>query len=186
MIGDSEILSRTHCDGYIEGNKYFFFLQVGAANALLKLNYKISSSLFYNTSARHKRHVCDTSDMCATRVRHEQHDWDKSATQTTRVRHKCYKNDTSATQMKNFDFDNDTSENIFSHPCINYMVNEWLQREEQFHSKNYLLEMPCSHAKMRLKIAPQKLNFVMAKAVSKIYTLNCSCKWPFTFPHSYT
>ena len=27
------------------------------------------------------------------------------------------------------------------------MANEKLQGEEQYHSKNYLLEMPCSHAK---------------------------------------
>ena len=45
------------------------------------------------------------------------------------------------------------------------MANERLQREEQFHSKNYLLEMPRSHAEMRFKSAPQKLNFVMAKAI---------------------
>ena len=47
------------------------------------------------------------------------------------------------------------------------MANETVQGEEQFHSKNYLLEMPCSHAKMHLKSAPQKLNFAMAKAISK-------------------
>ena len=58
--------------------------------------------------------------------------------------------------MKNFDFDNDTSENIFSHPYIIYIANKRLQGEEKFHSKNYLLEMARSHAKMRLKSAPQK------------------------------
>ena len=47
------------------------------------------------------------------------------------------------------------------------MANERLQGEEQLHSKNYLLEMPRSHDKMRLKGAPQKLNFVIAKAISK-------------------
>ena len=40
-----------------------------------------------------------------------------------------------------------------------------LQGEEQFRSKKYLLEMPCSHAKRCLKSAPQKLNFVMAKGI---------------------
>ena len=64
------------------------------------------------------------------------------------------------------------------------MVNEGLQGEEQFHSKNYLSEIPRSHAKMRLKCAPQKLNFVMAEAISKNYTLDCSYKCTFTFPHS--
>ena len=35
------------------------------------------------------------------------------------------------------------------------MTNEGLQGEEQFRSKNYLLEMPHCHAKIRLKTAPQ-------------------------------
>ena len=65
------------------------------------------------------------------------------------------------------------------------MASERLQGEEQFHSKNYLLEMPCSHAKMRLKSAPRKLSFLMAKAISKSYTLDCSCKCSCTFPDSY-
>ena len=52
------------------------------------------------------------------------------------------------------------------------MTSEGLQGEEQFHSKNYLLEMPRSHAKIRLKSAPQKLNFLMAKDISKSYTLD--------------
>ena len=80
--------------------------------------------------------------------------------------------------MKNFDFDNGTSmqKNIFSD-----MANERLQREEQFHSKNYVLEMPCSHGKS----APQKLNFVIARAISKSYTRHFTGKCPCTFPHSY-
>ena len=65
------------------------------------------------------------------------------------------------------------------------MANERLQGEEQLHSKNYFLEMPRFHAKMRLKSAPQKLNFVMAKDISKGYKLNCSCKCPCTFQDSY-
>ena len=100
---------------------------------------------------RHKWHECGTSatqvrlsDTSATRVR-------ISARRTTRVRHE---------RKINY-----TSENIFSHPCISYMANERLQREEQFHSKNYLLEMPCPHAKMSLK----SLNFVMAKLYQKLF-----------------
>ena len=110
---------------------------------------------------------------------------DTNATRLTRVRHErheCYTNNTSATRVKNFVFDNYTSENIFSHPYISYMANERLQGQEQVHSKNYLLEMPCSHAKMHLKSALQNLNFVMAKAVSKSYNLDCSCKCSYTFP----
>ena len=87
----------------------------------------------------------------------------------------CCTNDTSVTQVKNFDFDNDTSKNIFSHPYIYYVANERLQRQEKFDSKNYLLEMPRSHAKMRLKSAPQKLSFLIAKYISKSYTLDSCC-----------
>ena len=45
------------------------------------------------------------------------------------------------------------------------MESERLEVEKQFHSRNYLLEMPRFHAKMRLKGVPQKLNFIMAKAI---------------------
>ena len=57
------------------------------------------------------------------------------------------------------------------------MENERLQGEEQFRS------LPRSHAKICLKSAPQKLNFLMANAISKSYRLDCSCKCPWTFPH---
>ena len=110
---------------------------------------------------------------------------DASATRTTQVRHECYTNDSSATRVENFDFANNTSKHIFSHSCIYYMASERLQGEEQFHSKNYLLEMPRFHAKMRFNSAPQKLIFLMAKSISKSYTLDCSCKYPCTFLHSY-
>ena len=60
------------------------------------------------------------------------------------------------------------------------MASQRLQGEEQFHSKNYLLEMPRFHAKMCLKSAPQKLNFLMEKATSKSCTLDCSYKCPYT------
>ena len=87
--------------------------------------------------------------------------------------------------MKNVDFDNDTSKNIFSQTYIYYMESKRLLGEEQFHSKDCLLEMSSFHPKMRLKSEPQKLNFLMAKAISKSCTLDCSCKYPCTFPHSY-
>ena len=97
------------------------------------------------------------------------------------MRHECYTNDTSATRVKIFDFDNGTSKNIFSHPYIYYMASERLQGEEKFHSKNYLLEIARFDAKMRLKSAPQKLTFLMVKAISKSCTLDCSCKCPCSF-----
>ena len=54
---------------------------------------------------------------------------------------------------------------------MSYIANGKLQGVEQFHSEIDLaskichLEMIRSHAKMRLKSAPQNLNFVMAKAI---------------------
>ena len=66
------------------------------------------SSLFYNTITWHEGHE----------------------------QHKCYTNHTSVAWVKNFDFGNDTSENISSHSYIIYMANEKLQGEEQFYSKN--------------------------------------------------
>ena len=53
------------------------------------------------------------------------------------------------------------------------MANEIIRKVKQFHPKN-LLQMPCSHAEMSSKSAPQKLNFVLARAKSKSYTLDCS------------
>ena len=103
----------------------------------------------------------------------------------TRVRHERHECNTGATRVKKFDFDNDTGKNIFSHPYIYYIASERLQGEEQFYTKNYLLELCRFHAKMRLKSAPKKLNFLMAKTISKSCTLDCSCKCPCTFPHSY-
>ena len=101
------------------------------------------------------------------------------------MRNECDMNDTSATQVKNFDFDNYTSENIISHLYISYMVNDTLQSEEEIHYKKYLLEMLCTFAKLRLKGAPQKLNFVMTKTISQSYALDYSCKCSCTFPRSY-
>ena len=59
------------------------------------------------------------------------------------------------------------------------------KERNNFILRTTFMEMPRSHAKMCLKSAPRKLNFVMAKAMSKSYTLECSCKCPCTFRHSY-
>ena len=76
----------------------------------------------------------------------------------------------SATRVKNFDFDNETSENIFSHPYFSHMASQALQREQEFHSKNYPLEMPHSHVNMRLKSPPQKTGLCNVKSyIKKLY-----------------
>ena len=145
-------------------------------NVLLSVIF-FTSSLFYKMSARHERHEYDTSDVSPAWVQHEHNEWNvnvahvlyeryqwaTSAIQTARVRHEWK------------DFGNDKSENIFSHSYLSYMAYERLQGKKQFHSKNYLLEMPHFYARTRLKSAQQKLNLVMAKAISKSYTLDCSC-----------
>ena len=56
--------------------------------------------------------------MSLTRALHERSERDTIATQMTRVQKR----------VKNFDFDNDMSENIFSHPYISYMANQRLER----------------------------------------------------------
>ena len=76
------------------------------------------------------QYECDTSNTSATRLRHLR-------INVIQVRHECYTNGTIATRAKNFDFDNDTSKNIFSHPHIYYMASERLQGEKQCHFKNY-------------------------------------------------
>ena len=51
------------------------------------------------------------------------------------------------------------------------MVSERLQGEEQFHTKNYLLEMSRFHAKMCLKSAPKKTKLFNGKSYMKtLYT----------------
>ena len=55
---------------------------------------------------------------------------------------------------------------MFSHPYIYNKASERLQGEKKFHSKNSLLEMPRSHAKMLFKSVRQKLNILMAEAMS--------------------
>ena len=82
--------------------------------------------------------------------------------------------------MKNFDFVNDTSGNVSSHAYISYMENERLQEEQKVHSIRTTLKMLRSHAKS----APRKMIFVLAKAISKSYTPDCSCKCFRTFSHS--
>ena len=61
------------------------------------------------------------------------------------------------------------------------MSNEILQREKTLHSKNYLLKMTCSHAKVSSKSAPQKLNFVITNSYALDYSCKCSCRFPHTY-----
>ena len=119
-------------------NVKYFWLNV---NIKIRFCYKQGSSLIlqheYQTRATRMGHEWHTSDTSVTRRKKVGAIW------ATRVWHECYTNDTSATRVKNFDIDVWT---FFSPPYIYYMASEWLPGEEQFHSKNYLLEMPSSNA----------------------------------------
>ena len=123
--------------------------------------------------------VPDTSDTGATRVPRLFHDCNTSVTGVWYERRMCNTSSarTKKVRLKNFDFHNNTSENMFLHPYVSYMVNERLQKKEQFHSKNYLSEM-------YFKSAPQRQNFAVANAISKSYPVDCSCKYPCSFAHS--
>ena len=148
------------------------------------MRFEISNMLVHFTTR-----VPDTSDTSATRATRVQHKWDMSNMSATRVLHERHKYNMSATRTTlvwhEWKILITRRVKTFSHTYTSYMVNERLQGGEQFHSKNYLSEKPRSHAKMRLKSAPQKLNFVIAKPISKSYTLDCSWKHPCWFPHSY-
>ena len=67
-----------------------------------------------------------------------------------------------------------------------YMSNERLQGEELLQSENHVLEALSSHAKILLKSATQKLNFLMAKSYTKKLYTELFHKCPCMFPHSYT
>ena len=60
------------------------------------------------------------------------------------------------------------------------MASESLQGEKQLHFKYYFYK--CF---IPMKSAPQKLEFLMVRAISKSYTLDCSCKSPCAFTHRY-
>ena len=95
-------------------------------NAGWEINFRISNLPIFLYSNRHHYQIDDlvyfttlVPDTSATGVQKKQHEW-------TQVRQECYMNDTSATPIKNVDFDNRISENIFSYSHISYMANERL------------------------------------------------------------
>ena len=104
----------------------------------------LRSSLTYNTSE--------------TLMRHEQQECDTSDTLTTWARHECYTNDTSATRVKNFNFVTTRVKTYFH----NLLFTIW-QLKDYKERTNFILRTAfwkCIFS-MRLKGAPQKLNFLM-------------------------
>ena len=98
----------------------------------------LRSSLIYSTSARHQQHECNASVTNATRVQYKQHEYNRSATRATRVRYEWKILILITTRVK-------TSVKKKWDPYIYYMAIERIQGKKQFHSKNYLSEMPSFH-----------------------------------------
>ena len=98
-----------------------------------------------------------------------------SATQATRVRHgrqKCNSSNTRVLHERhecdNYDFDNYTSENIFSHPYICYMTSERLPGEEQLSTNFGDASFPCQNA---LEKCTRKTELCKCKSsINKLYT----------------
>ena len=102
-----------------------------------------------------------------------------NTTRATQVQHERNTTDRSVTQVKILDFDNGTSENIFTQP---YVANNHYKERKNISLKTTIWK--CSVPKLK-KNAAEKLNIVIAKATLKTYTLGYSCKCFCTFPHSY-
>ena len=169
----------------VEATKWFF--NIAAIHTTFSISFVIPKYkkgppehfidlIYFTTRVPDTSDTTDTSVTQTIGVRHEGEKSDISATRTTQVRHEWKILILITTQVERY----------FHTPIyINYIANERLLGEKQFHFKNCLFKMARSHAKMPLNSAPQKMNFVMAKAISKSFTLDSSCKWPCTFPHSY-
>ena len=132
------------------------------------------------TRVRHKQHKRNTSEIRATRARHK---CNTSATWMTRVRHKyntCAKRTIRVQHEWKILILITTWVKTYFYSYIYYTASDKLQGVKQFHSiyylRKYLIPMPKCVWKVH-----HKLDFVMVKAVS----LDCGCKFPCTFPHSY-
>ena len=88
-------------------------------------NHIDRSSLIYNTSDRHQRHECDSSDTIATQCDIS----DASETQGTRVRHKCGTSATRTTQVRHERKILILITTHFSHPYTYYISSERLQEK---------------------------------------------------------
>ena len=110
------------------------------------------------------------SNMSATWVTRAQHEWDKRNTSATWVLHKwheSYTNDTSATQVRHewkiLVLITTPVKTHFHSRYIIYIANERLEGEEQFHSKDCLLQIPRSHAKTQFEKCTTKTELCNGK-----------------------
>ena len=101
-------------------------------------------------------------------MQHGQHQCNPSETQ---VQQECSTKGTSATSVKNFDFDNDTSKNIFSHLYINYMANKDYNERNNFILRTTLgnASFPCQNAFEKCTIKTELFNG--KRYIKKLYTI---------------
>ena len=130
------------------------FLTYKKRSRMVDRHFHTRSSLFYNTSARPKWHERDTiaTPLCM------------SAERTTPVWHECVTQDTLATRLKNLILIM-TWVKAFFHTLILAMwqIKDYIKRKD-FIRRTTLPRFP---AKMPLESVSQKLNFVIAKVISK-------------------
>ena len=79
--------------------------------------------------------------------------------------------DTGATRVRNFDFGNNTSESIFSHPYVSYMANERLQGEEQFD------ELPFGNASFPCQNVFEKCTTKTELCIGKSISIKVKSAW---------
>ena len=135
-------------------------------------------------------HECDTSKTRATRVGYEWGTSDTSATWTTLVRHKWKILILITTRMRTY----------FHTPVfIIWQVKDYKEKNNFILRTTYWKNLaPCQNVFQKcvtktVLCTQQKhdvvstlcVYWVMAKAVSKTDTLDCTCKWPCTLPLSY-
>ena len=135
--------------------------------------------------------VLDTSDTNATRTTRVLHEWDSSDTNAKR-RHECYTNHTSAirtTRVRHewkFLILITTRLKIYFHnPIVAIQQMKDYKERNNFILRTTFWKCLVPMPKCVWKVHPIT-NFVMAKATSKSYILDCSCKCPCTFSHSYS
>ena len=120
-------------------------------------------SLFDNTSPKHERHKCDTSDTNATWMQHE---WETSETQVLHERHQC---DMSAKPLKKLILITTRVKTYFHTPIFTiWQVKDYKGRN------NFIVRItkcPVPMPKYVCENAQQKMNFVITKVISKKYIL---------------
>ena len=120
------------------------------------------------------QHECDTSDTSETRTTALQHKCGTSATRTIRVRHERKILILITTRVK-----------TYFHTLIFtiWQVSNYKERNNFILGTTYWkCLVPCQNA---FKKSTTKTKLFNGKAISKSCKLDCSCKCPRTFVHSY-